>query len=154
MKQNLPCYNGDVAYSPLLVSYLGKASMKNLVPSHDRLQAPVAGSPTYYQFCIGGIDQLLGREPTWLDMYLTEPPVTSVRLYMQLPMFRPERGGCFTRSIKSIANELVHDARGLTFRTVMRRVKEICESRHWLPTGYSSYKLESAKVTVHLFAGT
>lgn len=119
------------------------------MPSSGMMKAPVAGSPTYHQFCIDEVEKLIGKQYSWLDMYLTEPCITTARLTMDLPM----RGGIAAFLSYNIANELVHDQRGLSFRTIMRRVKEVCESGHWRATGSSFRRPGLARVTVHLFSG-
>ena len=139
MEQNLPCYNGDVAYNPLLNGY----HLSNLMPSHYSIQAPITGSPTYHQFCIIEFELLLGKEHSWLDMYLTEPPVTSVRLVIDLPRRGPEHGG-------NMATELLHDSRGLTFRTIMKKLNEVYEPGHWRKSRSHFYN----EATIKLFAGT
>ena len=149
MEQNLPCYNGDVAYNPLFNGYRRSDSRINRMPLRSRLEAPVAGSPGHHQFSIIGVEQFLGEEHTWLGMYLTEPPITTARLTMHLSLIRGK-----TSFSRHLANELVHDARGLTFRTIMGRVNEACKSVHWC-TPRGRLRIPGvARVRVELFAGT
>ena len=76
-------------------------------------------------------------------MYLTEPPVTSVRLVIDLPRRGPEHGG-------NMATELLHDSRGLTFRTIMKKLNEVYEPGHWRKSRSHFYN----EATIKLFAGT
>jgi hypothetical protein len=121
------------------------------MPWRGRLQAPVAGSPTYHQFYFSEFEELIGSEhSTWLNMYLTEPPVTTARLQI---VNLPVRGLKYDYGdTQHISNELLHDARGLTFRTIMGRVNEVYKSGHWRTTRQGIRML--AKFQVQLFAGT
>ena len=153
MNQNSPCYNGDVACNTLFIGESGGAFRLDRLPSRLRLQAPIAGSPTHHGCYINEVERFLGREHTWLDMFLTEPPVTTARLTLDLPARRFERGDSLYFN-HNIANELVHDARGLTFRTIMRRANEVFQFGHWRTPRLIFGRPLKAFVVVHLFAGT
>lgn len=109
------------------------------------------GFPVRHTFYID-FEKLNKVQHTWIDMYLTEPRVTTAQLEVELPVLRREYS-VYIRHEKVVA-ETVHDPRGSTFRTIMRRVREVCESGHWRATRHGFRSPGLAQVAVRLFTGT
>jgi hypothetical protein len=74
----------------------------------------------------------LAIQPTWLRTYLTEPPITTTRLEVEIavywPLSSPNPSGqepprCFYYDIVGVS---VHDARGLTFGVALDVLDNIC----------------------------
>jgi hypothetical protein len=81
-------------------------------------------------------------------MFLTEPPVTTAQLDVSVPV----RTG--SRNTYHVAHEVLHDPRGLIFRTIMERTEEIFQSDIWRTTRrYRFCEPGLATVGVLLFAG-
>ena len=142
---NMPCYTGQVAYNPLFVGY--QRNRVRLAPSRCGQHLSAAGSHICHRFVMDGIERFTTVQHTWLDMYLTEPRVTTALLTIDLPMEN-------SSNIYTIHNEPVHEARGLTFRAIMRVAEQVCESSGWRESNYSVCRPGLAVVMVHIFAGS
>ena len=150
LEQNMPLYNGQIARNPLFRPYRRRGAIFSFrMPIRGRIQGPVAGAPTYHHFTIDQVEQVNAAH-TWLDMYLTEPRVTTAQLIISLP---PRGKMPF---FHEIARSTVYAAHGLTFRSVMSEVNQVFQSGHWRsgPYGRSLRRPGLARVAVALFAGT
>lgn len=145
---NLPLYNGKVAYNPLVSS----GRLKLLAPSPHRRSSygiyNLAGFPVKNSFNIHELQCVNKAQHSWLDMFLTEPPVTTAQLNISVPV-RTDSDNSY-----HVVNESLHDPCGLTFRTIMDRAEQIFQSDEWRTTRrYRFCKPGLARVRVELFAG-
>ena len=147
LRPNLPVYSGTLAFNPLLDDHHLKLSAPAPWHCSSSKSYDNAGSPLTNSFDIHMFGELNKVQHTWLDMYLTEPPVTTAQLDVSLPV-RTHSDNRY-----HVAHELLHEPRGLTFRTTMDRVEQIFQSDDWRNTPrYRFCKPDLARITVKLLA--
>lgn len=148
LQSNLPLYNGKVAYNPLFCSKRLKNILLTPFRPYSHGDYNLVGFPVKNTFNISHLQDVDKAQHTWFDMYLTEPPVTSAQLDVTVPV----RTG--SDNSYRVAYEVLHDLRGLTFRTILDRVEEMFQSDLWrAPRRYRVCKPGLASVKVELFAG-
>lgn len=120
-----PWYNCDVKPNRFLLtsSWPGYPPPLMTAPTLRDITALTSGLPTWHNITIRNIKPTLSVvQPSWIDMYLTEPPVTTARLSVSLP--DPEqRGRSYDYTTAS-----VRDLGGLTFRAVLDVMDKVCQS--------------------------
>lgn len=148
LQSNLPLYNGKVAYNPLFCFKGLKNTRLTPFRPYSYGNYSFAGLPVKNSYNILHLQEANKAQHTWFDMYLTEPPVTSAQLDVTVPV-RTDSDNSYR-----IAYEVLHDPRGLTFRTILDRVEEMFQSDLWRTTRrYRFCKPGLASVKVELFAG-
>ena len=148
LERNPPLYHGEVAYNQLF--YCISHKRFDIMPYRTNSEKAynLAGFPVGHGFTINDFEKLSEAHHSWLDMYLIEPRVTTVRSTIASE-FSDEYDEDVER--EDAASKLVHDPCGLTFRTITERVDQICsdspEARHV----YLRPRL--GVIRVNLFAG-
>jgi hypothetical protein len=162
LERNHPLYNGNVMYNPLFYCVLHERS--NDMPHRGNTQPAYnyADHPVHHSFDIDDFEKLSKVQRSWLDMYLTEPPVTTAQLNIDTnTRDESDESDASEESDESdydpdpesqeIASELVHNPCGLTFRAIMDKVNQI--SADWPAYRLVYLRPGLSVVTVELFAG-
>lgn len=127
-KSKLPVYPNKNAHSWLFFGgdRLKTSSKRTL----DGRKISEHNSPVYHVMFLRGLRHILDRpQPSWLPMYLTEPPITVARVCVSpfTPPPQPFAGTTLRSPDQTMVTISVHNENGLTFETVLAAAKQVCE---------------------------
>lgn len=145
LDDDLPLYSVAVAHNDFFLSPLDRKF--SLVPTHFEHNGSGDNAPTWHKFSIGNVKRTLGAlQSTLLDMYLTEPPITTARLAILTPFDDKE---LLYYKFSSVS---VREPSGLTPR-VLDVLDKVCQSGVCKLPPYSLQNVSRARVLVEFFSG-
>ena len=150
---DLPWYNSaTISYNPFFPDNLSASffDLSRLAPSLCELKGGEPGLPDGRLCLVPALDQKqrLDRiQPSWLDMYLTSPPITVLWLLVQMPVSR------FGERHEVEVKVSLRQSAGVTFRHVLGVRDKICRSHFYCTTGEALEDPSEASVMVGFFVG-